>query len=151
MRLERAKRWREILKGTWGQNSPLFLWHNFNDFMEKESLYKVLRSFDQFSKSYEITKFWIQREWHHTCECTKHFILGFLCIFLLILWKENLLFYGHFDHFSWNYEVAKFWMIKLFLKVCDVIQTNEHTIWLTRKLLAFFVDAILFFDEKGSF
>ena len=24
------------LNGTWGQNSSLFLWHEFNDFMEKE-------------------------------------------------------------------------------------------------------------------
>ena len=24
------------LNGTWGQNSSQFLWHNFNDFMEKE-------------------------------------------------------------------------------------------------------------------
>ena len=45
-------------------------------------------------------------------------------------------FYGCSDHFSWPYEVAKFWMIKL---------------WLTCKLLKFLVDAILLSDEKGSF
>ena len=54
-----------------------FLLHNFTDFIEKE--YKVLWCFDQFSRSYDVTN-------RHTRECTKHFILGFLCIFLLILW-----------------------------------------------------------------
>ena len=47
-------------------------------------------------------------------ECTKYFIPGFLCIFLLILWKKKLLqFYARFDHFWWTYKVTKFWMIKL--------------------------------------
>ena len=36
------------------------------------------------------------------------------------------LFYGHFDHFSWTYEVAKFWMIKSCLDGSDVIHVNEH-------------------------
>ena len=45
---------------------------------------------------------------------TKYFIPGFLCIFLLILWKKKLLlFYARFDHFWWTYKVTKFWMIKL--------------------------------------
>ena len=42
-------------------------------------------------KLQEVTKSWIQREWRHTRECTEHDIPGFLCIFLLIFWKENLL------------------------------------------------------------
>ena len=37
-----------------------------------------------------IIKSWIQREWRHTRECTKHFTPGFLCLFLLILWKKEL-------------------------------------------------------------
>ena len=51
----------------------------------------ILWCFDQFSQSYEVTKFWIWREWCYTRECTKQFSSGFICMFWLILWKKNLL------------------------------------------------------------
>ena len=36
-------------------------------------------------------------------------------------------FYGILDHFSQTYEVAKFYVIKLYLYVSNVINVNEHT------------------------
>ena len=58
---------------------------------EKRVLYKVLLRSVPFSRSYEVTKFWIRRKWRHPWEYRKHYIFGFLCIFLLILWRKNLL------------------------------------------------------------
>ena len=47
--------------------------------------------FHQFSRSYKIIEFWIQREWRHIGEWKKkHFTRGFLCIFLLTLWRKKL-------------------------------------------------------------
>ena len=34
--------------------------------------------------------------------------------------KPSLKFYGVFDHFSQTYEIAKFWIIKLYFDVSDV-------------------------------
>ena len=43
-------------------------------------------------------------------------------------WKNLcLLFYGRFDHSSWIFEVAKFWMIKLCFDVSDAIDSNKRT------------------------
>ena len=47
-----------------------------------EFLSQVLWSFNQFSRSYEVTKFCIWRTWRHTLGCTKHSSPGFLCMFL---------------------------------------------------------------------
>ena len=41
--------------------------------------------------------------------------------------KPPMKFCGVFTHFSRTYEVAKFWMIKLYLDVIDVLHGNEHT------------------------
>ena len=38
--------------------------------------------------------------------------------------KPSIKCYGVFDNFSRTYEVVKFWMIKLYLDVCDVIHAN---------------------------
>ena len=82
-----------------------------------------------FTRFYEDTKFWIQHEWHHTRKCTKNVIPGFLCIFLIFEKNNTVLiqFYSRFDHFSWTYEVVKFWIIKLCLDVSDIIHANKHT------------------------
>ena len=55
------------------------------------------------------------------------FHLWFSLQIFVNLWKKNILFYGRFDHFSWTYEVAKFWMIKLCLDVIGIMHANEHT------------------------
>ena len=64
-------------------------------------------------------------------------------------------FYDVFDHFSKIGEVAKFLMIKLYLQVSDVMHTNEQTEYVNCGLHAnfwiFFVNFILFYDEKESF
>ena len=86
-------------------------------------MYKVLWRFDQISRSYKVAKSWIQRKGRHTCRCTKHFNPGFVSF----IEKKPIKFYGVFDHFSWTYEVAKFWTIKLYLDVRGVIHANEHT------------------------
>ena len=79
-----------------------------------------------------VTKFWIQLKWRHAREYTERFTPGFLCFFFFFfasfMEKNPLInFYGAFDHFSWTYEVAMFWMIKLYLNEIDVIHANEHT------------------------
>ena len=63
-----------------------------------------------------------------------------------------------FCPFSQTYEFAKFWIIKLYLDISDVIHGNEHTKYENCSLhtcglqtLDFFVDTILFFEEKGWF
>ena len=41
------------------------------------------------------------------------FTTGFIYIYLLFLWKKFFYtVYGLFDHFSWTFEVTKFWMNK---------------------------------------
>ena len=42
------------------------------------------------SRSYEVTKLWIQREWRHVRNCPKYFTSRFLYIFLLILWRKGV-------------------------------------------------------------
>ena len=53
----------------------------------------------------------------------------FFCIFLLVLWKKktSVKSNGLFVHLSWAYEVAKFWVVKRYLDVSDVIHANEQT------------------------
>ena len=94
-------------------------------------MYKVLWSFVQIYRSYKGTKFRLQRKWRHILQCTKYFTPGFLCIVLLVFlflfyFIFFCMFYGVFDHFSRTCEVKKFWMIKLYLEVSDVIHANKH-------------------------
>ena len=97
------------LKLTWGQTfTPSFMTYFFSNFMEKLPCTYLLLNFGQFSRSYEVTKFWIWHKWCHTLKHTKHFTPGFLWIFLLIWWIEPSKFYGVFDHFSRTYEVTNF-------------------------------------------
>ena len=66
--------------------------------------------FDQFSRSCEVTKFVIRLECRHTRECIHSWFS--LHIFVNFMEKEPFTqFYGSFDHFTWSYEVAMFWMI----------------------------------------
>ena len=55
--------------------------------------------------------------------------LVFIVFLLLVLYRKSLLysFMVFSDHFSRTYEVAKFWVIKLYLDVSDVIHVTEHT------------------------
>ena len=49
-------------------------------------------------------------------------------VFVSFIEKKSLIkFYDVCYHFSWTYKVAKFWMIKLYLNISVVIQTNQHT------------------------
>ena len=65
-------------------------------------------------------------------------------------------FYGVFNHFSQTSEVNLQSLERL---NCITAQVTSYTLmnnqnmllWLTCKLLEFFVNAILFYDEKGSF
>ena len=41
--------------------------------------------------------------------------------------KAPIKFYGILLHFSGTYEVAKFWVVKLYLDVSDAIHENDHT------------------------
>ena len=72
------------------KTSLLFLWHIFVNLMEKEPCTKF-RGACQISRSYKNKKFWIQRKWRHTRECTKHFASEVLYIFLFVLWRKSLL------------------------------------------------------------
>ena len=57
------------------------------------------------------------------------FHLWFFCIFFVNFVGENTFekFCCVFDHFSWSYEVPKFWMINLYLDVSGGIHANEYT------------------------
>ena len=76
-----------LLKETWGQKViPGFV--AYFRFIEKEP---CINFCGVLISPCKVIKFWIRREWRHTSECIKYFIPGLLCIFLLILWKKNLL------------------------------------------------------------
>ena len=63
---------------------------NFCLFYGEWVIYKVLRRFNQFSRSYEVKKFWIWRQWRHTA-IVKTFHLAFsLHIFCLFYGKRTL-------------------------------------------------------------
>ena len=69
------------LIGTWGQIfNPVFM-EFFHQFYRERALHKVLWRSCHVSRSYKVTKFWIQRKWFHTQKCTEYFTPGFLCIF----------------------------------------------------------------------
>ena len=73
----------------------------------------------------EVIKFCIQCKWCHNRECTKDFTSGFLCIFFVtFMEKKPIKFYCIFVHFSRTYEVAKFWIIKLYFKVTSCTRKN---------------------------
>ena len=56
------------------------------------------------------------------------FFVFFVSFFVRFLEKKPpIKFYGVFDHFSRTYEVAKFWMIELYLNVSDIMNANSHT------------------------
>ena len=67
--------------------------------------------------------------------------------------KPPIKFYDVLVHFLRAYEVAKSWMIKLYLNVSDVIHANELTKYAT-VIMAYlenfgiFVDVTLIYDEK---
>ena len=132
---------------AYDKTSPLFFLHNFNNFMEKELCTKF---FGVLISSLEVTKFSIRHEWCHTRDCTKQLSL----VFVNFMEKEHFThFYGRFDNFSWTYEVAKFWMIKLCLDVSDVIHKNKHTLYvcLTYKLSEVWLMQYCFMMRKNHF
>ena len=60
-----------------------------------------------------------------------HRTLSFLVFFAFFVRfaekKAPIKFFDILLHFSGTYEVAKFWVVKLYLDVSDVIHANEHT------------------------
>ena len=98
-------------------------------FYGKRALNKVLWCFDQFPRSYEVAKFWLQLEWCHTLKFTNsHPIHSWFPMHIFVNFIEKELFthiYGRVDHLSWAYEVPKFWVIKLCHDISDVIHTNK--------------------------
>ena len=101
----------KLLKGTWGQKiTPVSMTYFLVNFMEK-----VLWRFGQISRSYKFTKFWIQRKWRHTRECTKYFTAGFPCTFLLILWRKSML-----------------WSFMVFLTIFQELMKLRSFEWLNR-------------------
>ena len=63
----------------------------------------------------------------HACNCRKHFSLIFFAFCLLVLCRKSLhKVLWHFWSFSRIYKVAKFWIIKLYLNVSEVVHVNEH-------------------------
>ena len=68
--------------------------------------------------------------------------------------KKPIKFSSIFEHFCGTYEAAVLLMIKPYLDISDFIGANEHTKyanWGLNVNLEFFVNAILFYDRKGSF
>ena len=78
------------LKRTCDQNFTRFLWHGLSISYRKSLVQNFMASFCQIWWSYKVTNCWIQRKWHHTHGCTKHFNPNFLCIFLLVSWRKKI-------------------------------------------------------------
>ena len=123
---------------------------NFWQFYGKRALHKILWSLDQFSRSYEIKKFWIQRKWGYTRECTKNITSGgFLFMFLLILLREKLLesFMVFFTIFQKLMKLQSFeWLNCVSTYVTSLTLINMYRCYncaLTSKLSNFLVTATL--------
>ena len=95
--------------GPSAKNSPLFLWHNFNDFMEKEPCTKFC---GVLISSHEVLK--LQNFESGGIDVIPANIqnissLVFFAYFFKFYGKTAFTqFYGDFDHFSITYEAAKF-------------------------------------------
>ena len=104
-----------LLKGS--MRPKLVFMAYFCSFYGERALYKVYDILVKFHEDIcNVTNFWVQRKWLHTRKWSKNFPPGFLCKF-----------YDGFDHFSRTYEVPKFWIIKLYLDVSNVIYAIEYT------------------------
>ena len=104
-----------LLKGS--MRPKLVFMAYFCSFYWERALYKVYDILVKFHEDIcNVTNFWVQRKWLHTRKWSKNFPPGFLCKF-----------YDGFDHFSRTYEVPKFWIIKLYLDVSNVIYAIEYT------------------------
>ena len=104
-----------LLKGS--MRPKLVFMAYFCSFYGEGALYKVYDILVKFHEDIcNVTNFWVQRKWLHTRKWSKNFPPGFLCKF-----------YDGFDHFSRTYEVPKFWIIKLYLDVSNVIYAIEYT------------------------
>ena len=118
---------------------------------------KFLWRFDQISPGHKVTWLWIQHMQPHTCECIKIPTLVVFALFVSFMERTPTIikFYGVFYHFLQTSQVTKFWTIKLYLYVNDVIHTNDQTKFancgLHVKHLEFSYNVTLFQDEKGSF
>ena len=63
--------------GHEAKTSPLFLWHIFIDFIDKEVCAKFCSVLIRFHKV-KIAKFWIQLKSRHTRKCAKYFFPFFV-------------------------------------------------------------------------
>ena len=103
-----------LLKGS--MRPKLVFMAYFCSFYGEGTLYKVYDILVKFHEDIcNVTNFWVQHKWLHTRKWSKNFP-GFLCKF-----------YDSFDHFSRTYEVPKFWIIKLYLDVRNVVYAIEYT------------------------
>ena len=103
-----------------------YVMRNVNNFqiakVQSQGFLSICLTFCQFFSLSLLIKVQLIKKARNTRKCTKHFIPGFLCNLLLVLWRKKCV----FDHFSQTYEVAKFSMIKLYIDMSDVIPENEH-------------------------
>ena len=134
------------------KSSPLFLWHNFNDFMEKEPCTKFcgvltsshevmkLQSFE--SSMSDIILANVQHISFHPA--------GFFYI-LSLLWKKNML-HSFKVVLTISHELMKLWSFEWWNFVSTLVTTYMeinnmiYYLWLTQKLFEVFVDAMLFYD-----
>ena len=72
------------------KQSPLFLWHNFNDFMEKEPCTKFCSVLISSHEVMKLESFESDMSGIIHTNIQKNFILGFLCIFFLVLWEKSI-------------------------------------------------------------
>ena len=102
----------------------LFLWYRNVNFMEKELC----------TRFWDVLKLWRYEDWNSVSVTSypwmyRIFHLWFSLHSFVRLMEENspIKFYGVLLHFSGTYEVAKFWMVKLYPHGIDVIHANKHT------------------------
>ena len=95
----------------------------------RNSLVQSFAVFWSVLRIYKITKFWIQHKWCHTRKCRKHFLPGFLCIFLLIFWGKRL-FWSFIVFLTILHELVKFQGFKWLKCVsdCNWTRTQNHLV-----------------------
>ena len=106
----RVKYWLFIRNLRW--KTPQFLWHNFNDFMEKELCIKFCGVVISFHEGMKLQSFESGMSDVIPTNIQNNLSLVFFTYFYYFYGKEPFTqFYGRFDHFLRTY-VVKFWMIK---------------------------------------
>ena len=127
LKITRESRY-SFLKGTWGQNFNLGFMAYFVDFMDKGPCTKFCVILIRFHEVIKLQSFEFSVSDVVSAIVQNISPLVFFALFVSFMEKKPpIKFYSVFNHFLRSYQVKKFWMIKLYLDLSDVIHANKHT------------------------